>query len=307
MNYLENLRTFVAVVDLGTLTQAADQLYIAKSAVSRRMAELEEHLGVQLFHRTTRAMTLTPEGQQFYERSRGILDAVFEAENEVKSAKQHLKGKFKITAPLTFGLEHLSPLLNAFLCEHPDLELDLDFSDRQVDVIEEGFDLALRIGHLEDSNLKAKVLSPIRRVLCASPDYLARHGEPHTIEQLSTHPLLHYTLAPLRHTLFYRDEQGNNSPIPMPIRLAANNGSFLMQAAIAGQGITFLPTFIVYKALEAGQLKIVLPDHAWEQAQLYALYPPTRHLAQRVRRLIDFLQQQCTSEPYWDQCLKQQT
>ena len=304
MNYLENLRTFVTVVDVGTITQAAEQLYIAKSAVSRRLAELETHLGVQLFHRTTRSMALTVEGHTFYERSRAILDEVLEAENEVKSAKQQLKGQFKIAAPLTFGLEHLSAPLNAFLTQHPDLELNLDFSDRQVDVVEEGFDLALRIGALPDSRLKARVLAPIKRVVCASPAYLAQQGEPHNLEQLSHHLLLRYSLIPLRHVLFHRDEQGMDSPINMAERLSANNGTFLMQAAIAGQGVTFLPTFIVYKAIEAGQLKVLLPDYQWDQAQLYAVYPPTRHLSQRVRQLIDFLQHYFTNEPYWDECLK---
>lgn len=304
MNYLENLKTFVTVVDIGTITQAAEQLYIAKSAVSRRLAELEEHLGVQLFHRTTRSMTLTAEGQAFYERSRVILDELLEAENEVKSTRQHLKGKFKITAPLTFGIEHLSPLLNEFLKLHPELELDLDFSDRNVDLIEEGFDLALRVGDLADSTLKAKVLAPIRRVICASPEYLAKYGEPTTLEQLSTHPLLRYSLIPLRDALFYRDEQGIPVPFTMPVRLSANNGTFLMQAAIAGQGIVMLPSFIVYQAIEQGQLKVILPQLHWEQVNLYAVYPPTRHLSQRVRRLIDFLQQHFTNEPYWDKALK---
>ncbi|WP_020559619.1 LysR family transcriptional regulator [Thiofilum flexile] len=305
MNYLENLRTFVTVVDIGTITQAAEQLYIAKSAVSRRLAELEAHLGVQLFHRTTRNMTLTAEGQAFYERGCTILNEVLEAENEVKSTKQQLKGKFKIAAPLTFGIEHLSPLLNQFLVQHPDLEFDLDFSDRQVDLIEEGFDLALRIGTLPDSNLKARILAPMSRVFCASPDYLAHYGEPQDLEQLSKHPLLRYSLAPLRPILLYRDEQGMEIPINMSTRLAANNGTFLMQAAIAGQGITFLPTFIVYQAIEAGQLKILLPHYSWEKTQLYAIYPPTRHLSQRVRQLIDFLKQHFTQEPYWEACLKQ--
>jgi DNA-binding transcriptional LysR family regulator len=303
LNYLENLKTFVTVVDVGTLTHAADQLYIAKSAVSRRLAELEEHLGVQLFHRTTRSMNLTAEGQAFYERSRVILDEVIEAENEVKSAKQHLKGKFKIAAPLTFGIEHLSPLLNEFLHQHPDLELDLDFSDRNVDLVEEGFDLALRVGVLPDSSLKAKVLAPIRRVICASPEYLAKHGEPITLEQLNTHPLLRYSLIPLRTVLNYRDPTGVITTINMPVRLSANNGTFLMQAAIAGQGIVMLPSFIVHKAVAAGQLKLILTEYQWEIAHLYALYPPTRYLSQRVRRLIDFLQQHFTNEPYWDQVL----
>lgn len=300
MNYLENLRTFVTVVELGTLTQAAGQLYIAKSAVSRRLAELEGHLGVQLFHRTTRSMALTAEGQQFYHRSRAILDDVLEAETQVKSVRQQLRGKFRISVPLTFGVEHLTPALNDFMFLHPDIEFDLDFSEREVDIVEEAFDLVLRIGELDDSSLMARKLAPIQRVLCASPAYLQTHPLPQSPEELRQHCLLRYSLRPMHEMLVCTDPAGNLHRSDMPVKLSANNGTFLLQAAIAGHGMALFPTFIAYKALRTGELQAVLPEYSWGTAHLYAIYPPTRYLALRVRALIDFLQQRLADVPYWD-------
>lgn len=302
MNHFENLRTFITVAEVGSITMAAEKLYIAKSAVSRRLSELENHLGVQLFHRSTRSISLTDEGKQFYERSRSILNDLDEAEQQVKSARLKLQGRFRLAAPLSFGLLHLTPLLNEFMSEHPNIRFDIDFNDREVDIINEGFDLVLRIGELSDSNLMSRTLAPIHVMMCASPDYLEKYGVPTRIEALQQHQFLQYSLVPASKILNGTDADGNKHAVRMPVVLTSNNGDHLAQAAMAGKGIALLPTFITYQALKAGQLKIILDDYDWAgKMKLHAIYPQTRHLSKRVRALIDFLHERFADEPYWDQ------
>ena len=294
------MQVFISVVEAGSISAAAERLDLAKSAVSRRLAELEAHLGVSLITRTTRRLNLTDSGRAYYARCVAILADLDEAESAVSQAHAALKGKLKVALPLSFGLLHLSPLIQAFMTLHPEVRFELDFNDRQIDLMQEGFDLAIRIATLDDSSLIARRLAPIRHVVCASPDYLAKHGTPLAAADLADHAGLVYSnlLDPGLWT--YLSPDGQPGEVRVPVRLAASSGDFLMRAAIAGEGLLLLPTFYVHTALRSGQLRRVLADHRWPEVSAYAVYPPTRHLSNRVRALIDFLVERLAGEPYWD-------
>ena len=300
MGQFEDMDVFVRIVDAGGIGRAADQLRVAKSAVSRRLVELERRLGVQLINRTTRRSSLTEAGRSYYQRAVQILADVSDLNAITSDADALLKGTLKIAVPLSFGLEHLSSAITDFAKMHPGLIVYLDFADRQVDLIEEGFDLAIRIADLRDSTLVARKLAPIRHILCASPEYLARKGRPEIPQDLKTHIGLHYSNAPGPSWRFIGHD-GQESDIALPARMAANNGDFLREAAVAGQGLTVLPTFLVWKQIEKGELVSVMTDYTVPGLNAYAIYPQTRHLSQRVRALIDFLTDRFGGAPYWDE------
>ncbi len=300
MDRLAHMEVFVAVVEAGGIGAAADRLGLAKSAVSRRLAELEARLGATLIHRTTRRLSLTDDGRAFYERCVAILADLDEAESAVRQARVALTGRLRITLPQSFGLLHLSPLIQAFMERHPDLRFELDFNDRQADLVREGLDLAIRIARLEDSSLIARRLCPIRSGVYASPDYLARHGTPATAADLRDHACLVYSNPRDPDLWTYTGPDGRAGGIRVPVRLASSSGEFLLRAALAGQGLIRSPTFFVHEALKAGRLVPVLADHAWPELSAYAVYPPTRHLSRRVRAFIDFLAEALAGEPYWD-------
>jgi DNA-binding transcriptional LysR family regulator len=304
MDRFENMRTFVRVVEAGSISGAADRLGVAKSAVSRRLKELEEHLGVELFHRTTRRMNLTDTGRAFYHQSVRILEDVLEAELATSQAHGKLKGSLKIALPSTFGLMHMGPAINEFLREHPQIEFDLDFNDREVDLIQEGFDLAIRIANLPDSSLIARRLSPIKTVMCASPSYLENMGTPQAPSELIEHQCLVYSL--LRDYEYWYLTGSNGKEIRTKIHpyLKASTGEFLKDAAVEGRGIILVPSFIAYKEIENGKLVQVLEEYKPPQLDAYAIYPQTRHLSQRVRAFVDFLVKRFEGTPYWDLCLK---
>lgn len=299
----ENMRTFVRVVEAGSISGAADRLGMAKSAVSRRLKELEAHLGVELFHRTTRQMNLTDTGRSFYHQSIRILDDLLEAELEASQVHGELKGSLKVAVPLSFGLMHLGPAIRDFLRIHPHIDFDLDFNDREVDLMEEGFDLGIRIAQLPDSSLIARKLAPVQGIVCASQAYLERYGQPESPQALSHHRCLVYNL--LRDYQYWTFLDANQQPVRTRIQpvLKASNGEFLRDAAIDGQGLVLLPTFLVYKSLERGELVRVLTEFQRPSLDAYAIYPQTRHLSQRVRTFVDFLVERFSGVPYWDKHL----
>lgn len=304
MARLEDMETFVRVVEAGSISGAAERMGIAKSAVSRRLSDLESRLGVQLFRRTTRRLDLTDSGRGFYERCLTILSDVAEAEDAVSQAHGMLRGRLRVAVPLSFGLLHLGPAICAFMQAHPEVEFDLDMNDRQVDLLAEGLDLAVRIADLEDSTLIARQLAPIHTVVCASPDYLARHGMPQTPEQLAEHNCLVYSNNPEPTLWRYHDPQGKAMSVRVRACLQASNGDFLHQAAIAGQGICLEPTFIVHKSIEQARLIPILTEYVWPSVNAYAVYPQTRHLSRRVRVFVDFLAERFAGTPYWDAHLR---
>lgn len=303
MGQLEDMDTFVRIIDSGSISQAANQLGVVKSAISRRLVDLEVRLGVQLLNRTTRKSSLTEAGRQYYERSVQILADVAEINATTSNIKAALKGTFKISVPLSFGLLHLVTPINEFAALHPDLVIHLDFNDRQVDLIGEGYDVAIRIAALKDSSLMARKLAPVHRILCASPGYIARMGNPKRPAELRNHHILHYTNAQ-NTTLHFMGPDKRKHSINLPARMIANNGDFLKSAAKEGHGIIFTPTFIVWKEIAAGALVTVMDDYPCSSLNAYAVYPQTRHLPQRVRLFIDFLADKFGGEPYWDQYIE---
>ncbi len=299
MNQFEDMQTFVRIVEAGSITKAAEQLNTAKSAVSRRLTELEKRLAVKLLIRTTRSQTLTNSGLSYYQQCLRIIDDVAEIESSIRDEHCALKGKIKLAAPLSFGLAHLGSALQQFNEIHPDIYFDIDFNDRKIDLIEEGFDLAIRISQLSDSNLMAKKLTKIHLVLCASPDYLKKYGMPKTPEDLlSNHKRLKYNTEP--EYWQYTTQHNEIKKIKVPSAMSSNNGSFLMSSAIKGAGVIMCPDFLCYKAIRLGQLVPILNDYFRpKEIPAYAVYPENRHLSQRVRSLINFLGQYFGEKPYW--------
>jgi len=303
MDRFEDMRCFVQVVDQGSVTRAARAMSIAPSAVSRRIKDLEGRLGVQLLARTTRRMSMTEHGQTFYDRCLRILADVEEAESEVADANRALAGSLRIAAPLSFGTAHLSALISAFVSRNPELLIDLDLSDRLVDLVGEGFDLAVRIGTLRDSSLIARKLCDIRTVVCAAPALIDRLGRPRTPEDLRDWPALCYTGSERMDIWRYKAPDGTPGSVQVTVRMRANNGTVLLDAAMAGLGVALQPSFIVSDALESGMLVPILHSYQWPELGIYAVYPQTRHLSARSRAFIDYLREMIGPNPPWERAL----
>lgn len=300
MDKFEDLQAFVAVVEAGSFTAASDRLDSAKSAVSRRISALEERLGVQLLRRTTRVLNLTETGRGFYEHAARILADLEEAEAAVQQEHGELRGRIRLALPLSFGVRHMCKPIAAFSKLHPKVAFDLNLNDRRVDLIEEGADLALRIGRLQDSSLIARRLFDVRAVVCASPNYLSVHGEPETPADLQDHDCLVYSNLEEPDKWTYLDEAGERRTVKVKPGLAASSGDFLTNAAAHGMGLVIQPTFIASEAIRRGSLVPVLTNYDWPISPAYAVYPPTRHLSYRVRALIDFLAERFSGVPPWD-------
>lgn len=287
MSQFEELTAFVTVVDRGSFSKAAEQLGLVKSAISKKVTDLENRLGVKLLNRTTRRLNLTAPGKDFYERAKQILADVAEAEAAVSDEHAALSGTLKIAAPLSFGVRYLMPIVEDFLKENSALHIDIDFNDRQVNMVEEGFDVAVRLGQLQDSSLMARKFADFSAYLCASPAYLKAHGEPQTPADLQQHQALIYSNRG-KHWQF-SDAKGHQYKVQMASRLHANNGDALKAAAEAGLGLVMLPSFIVNDAIKTKRLRILLPDYKAYDIAAYAVYPQTRYVSQRVRVFIDYL------------------
>lgn len=299
MDRFDEMHTFVRVVEAGGISAAAEKLGIAKSAVSRRLRELENRLDVQLLQRTTRRIHLTDAGRDFYQSSLRILDEVDEAEQALQSGQQALGGRLRINAPLSLGLRHLLPVLRLLQAQHPQLVVDIDLDDREINMIEEGVDVLLRVGRLEDSSMIARRLCPIRFLYCASPDYLARRGEPKQPTDLHAHDGIGYNLVPEAQQWPLGLVQGRLLHKPH-VGISSNNSDMILKAAEAGLGIAMLPTFVCNEALVQGRLRPVLCQHRPEPLELYALYTSRRHMPQRVRALLEFLAEWLDDNPPWD-------
>jgi DNA-binding transcriptional LysR family regulator len=304
MDKFGDMAAFVRVVEARTFTQAAERLGWSKSVVSRRIAELEERLGVRLLNRSTRRLSLTEAGQAYYERCARILADVDETEEAVSSLHAAPRGLLRVNAPMTFGMLHLAPAISAFMDRYPEMEIDLVLNDRFVDLIDEGFDLALRIGNLADSALIARKLAPCLRVACASPGYLARRGVPADPAALAGHDTLLYSNIANADQWRLTDREGFEHAVRVKSRLRVNNGDVLREAAAAGLGITLLPTFIVAEAIAEGRLKAILCDYRPLPTAVHAVYPHNRHLSTKVRAFVDFLAERFGPPPYWDEPLK---
>lgn len=301
MDRLEEMLAFTKVVELKSFTAAADRLGISKSVISRRMTDLENRLGARLINRTTRRLGVTEVGQAFYARCQRILADIEEAEETITNLHAEPRGILRVNAPMSFGVKHLAPAIAAFLDRHPDIRIDMDLNDRLVDVIDEGYDLAVRISRLKDSTLIARKLAPCRFVVCASAGYLDRHGRPRTPEDLASHNCLIYTNGPGPEQWPFRPSgEGPVHIVRVSGNLRVNNGDILCEAAVNGLGVAVLPTFIAGDAISRGRLEVVLAGHAVTETSVYAVYPHNRHLSNKVRTFVDFLAERFGPTPYWD-------
>jgi DNA-binding transcriptional LysR family regulator len=300
MDKFEDLQAFVTVVETGSFTAAADRLNLAKSAISRRVSALEERLGVQLLRRTTRVLNLTETGRSFYEHSARILADLNEAEAAVQQEHGELRGKLRVALPLSFGVRHMCKPIAAFSKLHPKVEFDLDLNDRRIDLIEEGVDVALRIGRLRNSTYIARRLFHVRAVVCASPHYLSVHGKPQSPDDLRKHRCLIYSNLPDPGRWRYKGKDDSKHEVEVKPAMSASSGDFLANAAAHGMGLVIQPTFIVSESIRRGNLVPVLTDYEWPVSPAYAIYPPTRHLSYRVRAFIDFLVERFAGVPQWD-------
>ena len=299
MDRLNAMTTFAQVVDSGSFSAAAERLGLSRAQVSKSVMQLESYPGTRLLNRTTRSIGLTDSGRLYYERCREILEEVAEAEECAREDNAEPRGVLTVGAPTTFGRLHLQPLLPEYLALHPGVQLSLSLADRFIDVVGEGFDVAVRIAELEDSSLIARRLAPCRRVLCAAPEYLRRRGTPRVPQDLAIHACLVYSneLRPATWTLHGPagvERVTVNGPV------CADNGDLLCAAAEAGLGVTLLPTFVVGDGLRTGRLVQVLADYCPPDLSINAVYPSRRFLAARVRSFVDFLAEAFNGQPAWD-------
>jgi len=294
---ISGLGTFVAVVDAGGFSAAASKLGLSKSAVSKQVSRLEDRLGARLLNRTTRRLALTEVGRAFYERGVRILAEVEEAERAVTELHAEPRGTLRVNAPMSFGIGHVAPALPAFMARYPELSVDLVLNDRVVDVIDEGFDLAIRITRLRDSSLIARRLARFRRVVCATPAYWNRKGRPTRPDDLAGHDCLIYTYLSNPGEWPFDGPEGRVN-LQVTGRLFANNGDALRSVALEGLGVVMIPTFIICDDLIAGRLETVLED--WEERDLgiWAVYPHNRHLSAKVRAFVDFLAERFKQEQW---------
>ncbi len=299
MHDLSAMAVFAAIAEAGSLTLAAERLSLSKSAVSKQLSRLEERLGARLVNRNTRQISLTEVGTVYFEFCARILEEAEAAEAAVANLQGAPRGRLRVNAPMSFGTMHLAEALTGFAKAYPEIVVDMELTDSFVDLVDSGFDVAVRISAMQDSTLIARQLAPARRLMVASPDYLARHGVPQHPRDLSDHNCLIYTLSPNPGTWMFRTADG-----PMPIQVSgtvrSNNGEVLREAAIAGIGLLVDPTFITYRAIRDGRLVPVLTDFDMGRSGIYAVYPNRRHLSPKVRAFIDFLGNHFGDPPYWD-------
>jgi len=287
MDRLSAMKLYCHIVEAGQLSIAADQLNLSKGAVSKQLAKLEAHLGGRLLNRTTRRLTPTEVGVAFYERAKQILESVEEAECVVTGLTAEPSGTLKINAPMSFGFLHMGKLLAKYQQKYPKVIIDISLHDRQIDLIEEGYDLALRIATLKDSSLIARKLAPCHIVMCASPSYLEKYGTPKTPEDLKDHHCLLYTYSDSVKYWSFKNNKGEKKQVPIKGSLITNNGNLICDAVVSGMGIAPLPTFIVGDAIRKGEAKIIMQDWRSQVEDISLLYPSSKHLSAKVRAFVD--------------------
>lgn len=289
MDAARDMATFQVLARTGTISAAAHELGVAPSAVSRRLKALEARLGIELVRRSTRAMVLTPAGEAYLARAKDLLKSIDALEEQMRDESLGVAGQIRLAAPLSFGLCALPDHVSNFLSENPDVTMELDLRDDQVDLVREGFDLALRIGELPPSTLIAKKLTMIPMAVAASPDFIEKHGPFEKPEDLEGLPGVIYANALRSDVLNWTKEDGSEGRVQLARGIVANNGDILSALAAKGHGIDCAPRFILQKHLDSGALVEILPHVAWPTTALHAIWPPTAHLPARVRAFIDYL------------------
>jgi DNA-binding transcriptional LysR family regulator len=294
------LEIFVRVASAGNMSAAGRDMGLSPAVVSKRISHMEERLGARLFQRTTRQLKLTEMGQGFYERVVGILRDIEEAEAFVSQLNEKASGTLRISAPTGFARKHIAPLLPDFMRQHPALTLEIQLTDTIVDIVGDGIDLAIRIGELIDSSLVARKLAPCHRVICATPDYLERHGTPRTLADLSNHTCI----APVYNQIWRLE--GPDGPVSFKTssHLRTNSGDVIHEALMSGFGLAQRSTWAVGEELRSGRLKIVLPAYrGGANVAIHAVYPCRQYVPTKLKVFVDYLAQRYGSEPYWDRGL----
>jgi DNA-binding transcriptional LysR family regulator len=299
MDKLVSMRAFAKVVEHGSFSAAAREMRLSRSAVSKYVIDLEHELGVQLLNRTTRSASPTDNGRVYYDRCVAILAEIEEVDLAVAHLQVEPRGLLRVNAPMSFGTLHLGRAVAAFMERYPELQIELMLSDQQLDTVQEGFDVTIRVADLTDSSLIARRIVPARRVLCASPGYLDLRGTPRHPKELRNHDCLSYGHLATGMQWKLTGKDGDHW-LQVSWRLCTNNAEVLRDAAVSGRGIALLPTFIAGPELQQGKLKPILPGYRAPQLSVCALYPPTRHLSMKVRVFIDFLVERFGDKPYWD-------
>ncbi len=301
MDNLSGMAVFAQVVEAQSFTGAARRLGISKAAVSKQVSRLEERLGARLLNRTTRRLSLTEVGAAFYERCARIVAEAEEAELAVTRLNEAPRGTLRVDVPVDFGIQYLAPLLPPFMLANPELKVDISFNDRFVDLIDEGHDLAVRIGQLPDSSLIARKLAESRSVICAAPDYWDRHGRPAHPSELAKHNCFAYSYLATGNEWRLEGPEGDVA-VRVSGSLTANNGDMLRQAAVAGLGVIATPVFMAQNDLRAGWLEPVLRDYEPPMRGIHAVYPHNRHLSAKVRAFVDYLAGALDPAPWKDAC-----
>lgn len=299
MDRLTAMQAFVRVVERGGFTAAAEDLRFSRAMVSKHVQDLEEHLGARLLNRTTRKVSLTEAGRVYFERSLQLLADLTETEEAVGALQAKPRGRLRINAPVSFGALHLAAAVADYMAAQPEVSVEFTLNDRVVDLVEEGYDVAVRIGRLADSSLIARRLAPCRMVVCASPEYLTRNGQPLVPADLAGHNCLGYSYGQARGEWQFEGPEGADL-VRVRGRMQANNGDALRAAALHGTGVVLLPSFIVGIDLAAGRLLPVLAGYRVPELAIHAVYPPGRHLSAKVRSFVDFLVPRFGERPAWD-------
>ncbi|WP_420475496.1 LysR family transcriptional regulator [Noviherbaspirillum sp. ST9] len=288
MDTLTSMKVFAAVVETGSFAAASDRLDMSRAMTSKYVAHLEEHLGTRLLQRTTRKLTLTESGSTYYERCVQILADISEAEEGALHLTEAPRGTLRLTVPVSFGILHMGPVISAYMKQYPDVKVDILVTDRRVDLLEEGLDMAIRIGSLSESGLVAKKFASDRVVICGSPEYLQKHGTPKTPAELAQHNCLTYSYAATGDEWKMEGPDGQHT-VKVSGSLRATNGDLVKLAALGGVGLMRQPLFICGEDLRAGRLVEVLPEYRSYEMGIYAVYPSRKHLSAKVRTFVDFI------------------
>ncbi|OWY39135.1 LysR family transcriptional regulator [Xenophilus sp. AP218F] len=289
MDRFSEIRAFVCVAEQGSFAAAAERLQLSRAMVTKLVAALENRLGARLMHRTTRRLSLTEAGEMYLSQAGGLLAELDELDARLSQGASSPAGRLRVAAPVSFGMRYLGRIVAGFHQRHPQIEVELSLNDRRVDLVEEGFDVAVRVSNLSDSTLVARRLARIHDLLAASPDYLARHGEPRRPEDLAQHQCLSYALTSQPNLWDYTAPDGSQGKVKVKGPLKANNGDVLTDAAANGMGIVLQPRFLLEEGLRDGRLVAVLPDYNWHSLDVSALYPARRHVPGKVRVFVEYL------------------
>jgi DNA-binding transcriptional LysR family regulator len=300
MDRLTSMAVFVAAAEEGSLVSAARRFGLSASMAGKHVSAIEADLGIRLMQRSTRQLSLTDAGRAYLARCKRILEEVDDANREASDAQQIVRGVLRIAVPLTFGAMHLGDVVASYLDQHPAVAVEVVLSDRYVDLLSDGIDVAIRIGRLLDSDLVARRLAPCRMVFCASPDFIKRYGLPKNVEELRRAPRLAFSEAVSAGDWTLTDPEGTSHVIDGPVRMAANNTQMLLAAALAGAGVAYGPTFVFGERIAAGDLVALLPDHRTSELAIHGLYPSARNISLKARRFIDHMIASFGAVPPWD-------